>query len=212
MNDFATHAALRPRGVGGNVRAHAQLPRCSTVRHWLKPAGCFFMHIFCHRDRPYAFVDRGPSDWMSRFFFTGGMMPSDDLPLHFQSHLQLPQHWRWDGLSTTKDTANAWLDNMDAVVTRYGRVWKVSTAHNTRSSGGCAGACFSWPARNCSATKTGNSGGSAITCLKTGKRRRRASRMNILANAIAFQLGWFACVLGGANQMPWLGTLVAASS
>lgn len=34
--------------------------------------------------------------------------------------------------------------------------------------------------------------------------------MNILVNAVAFQLGWFACVLGGANQLPWLGTLVAA--
>ena len=33
--------------------------------------------------------------------------------------------------------------------------------------------------------------------------------MKMLVNAIAFQLGWFACVLGGANQMPWLGTLVA---
>ena len=33
--------------------------------------------------------------------------------------------------------------------------------------------------------------------------------MNILINAVAFQLGWFACVLGGANQLPWLGTLVA---
>jgi hypothetical protein len=34
--------------------------------------------------------------------------------------------------------------------------------------------------------------------------------VNILINAVAFQLGWFACVLGGANQLPWLGTLVAA--
>lgn len=34
--------------------------------------------------------------------------------------------------------------------------------------------------------------------------------MNILLNLTAFQLGWFACVLGGANQFPWLGTLVAA--
>jgi hypothetical protein len=31
----------------------------------------------------------------------------------------------------------------------------------------------------------------------------------MLINAVAFQLGWFACVLGGANQLPWLGTLVA---
>jgi hypothetical protein len=33
--------------------------------------------------------------------------------------------------------------------------------------------------------------------------------MNMLVNALAFQLGWFACVLGGANQLPWLGTLLA---
>lgn len=34
--------------------------------------------------------------------------------------------------------------------------------------------------------------------------------MNLLTNAVAFQLGWFACVLGGAHQLPWLGTLIAA--
>jgi hypothetical protein len=33
--------------------------------------------------------------------------------------------------------------------------------------------------------------------------------VNLLINAVAFQLGWFACVLGGANQLPWLGTLMA---
>jgi hypothetical protein len=38
---------------------------------------------------------------------------------------------------------------------------------------------------------------------------RRAASVNMLINAVAFQLGWFACVLGGANQLPWLGTLVA---
>lgn len=27
-------------------------------------------------------------------------------------------------------------------------------------------------------------------------------------NFVAFQIGWFACVLGGANSMPWLGPLV----
>jgi hypothetical protein len=34
---------------------------------------------------------------------------------------------------------------------------------------------------------------------------------NVIVNAIAFQLGWLACVLGGANQLPWAGTLVALS-
>jgi len=40
-------------------------------------------------------------------------MPSDDLPLYFQSQMALRQHWRWDGRHY-EDTANAWLDNMDS--------------------------------------------------------------------------------------------------
>ena len=70
------------------------------------------MHIFCHRLQPYEFVDRGPGDWMSRHFFSGGIMPSHDLPLHFQDDLRLLQRYRWDGTHYEK-TANAWLINMD---------------------------------------------------------------------------------------------------
>ena len=32
--------------------------------------------------------------------------------------------------------------------------------------------------------------------------------MNLAVNFVAFQLGWFACVLGAANGMPWAGPLV----
>ncbi len=32
----------------------------------------------------------------------------------------------------------------------------------------------------------------------------------MLVNFVAFQIGWFACVLGGANQLPWFGTLVVS--
>ena len=82
------------------------------VARWLKPKGKFFKHIFVHRNTPYFFEVKDQDDWMSQFFFSGGMMPSDDLPLHFQDDLKLLQRWRWDGMHYAK-TANAWLANMD---------------------------------------------------------------------------------------------------
>ena len=33
--------------------------------------------------------------------------------------------------------------------------------------------------------------------------------MPVILNIVAYQVAWFACVLSAANQLPWLGTVVA---
>jgi cyclopropane-fatty-acyl-phospholipid synthase len=85
----------------------------ANVAKWLKPDGQFFLHIFVHRSTPYAFEVKDSSDWMSKYFFTGGMMPSADLPLYFQNNLKLENNWAWNG-NHYAHTCNAWLKNMDA--------------------------------------------------------------------------------------------------
>lgn len=84
----------------------------SRINTWLVEDGKFFMHIFVHRNTPYFFEDKDASDWMSRYFFSGGMMPSADLPLMFQNKLELEERWFWNGQHYAK-TCNAWLARMD---------------------------------------------------------------------------------------------------
>lgn len=96
----------------------------ANVARWLLPQGRFFMHVFATRGAPYAFEERDASDWMSRHFFSGGMMPSDDLPLWCQDDLRVLRRWRWDGRHYQR-TSEAWLVNMDAA---REALWPVMTA------------------------------------------------------------------------------------
>jgi len=114
MNVFDAGAGAYDRVVSVEMLEHMKnwgelLRRVST---WLRPGGALFFHVFTHRDCAYHFESKDGTDWMSRHFFTGGIMPSNCLASRFQEHLKLEQVWEVEGRHYGQ-TSEHWLRNTD---------------------------------------------------------------------------------------------------
>jgi cyclopropane-fatty-acyl-phospholipid synthase len=114
MNDFAASGTYH-RVVSVEMFEHLRnwkllLHRIST---WLRAEGKVFIHIFTHTRLAYPFLVRSAGDWMAQYFFTGGMMPSDNLLRYFEDDLQICEHWQVNG-SHYQKTVRAWLAHMDS--------------------------------------------------------------------------------------------------
>jgi cyclopropane-fatty-acyl-phospholipid synthase len=77
----------------------------------LKDDGKFFVHIFTHKDITYLYDETDERDWIGKYFFTGGIMPSDHLLMYFAEDVTIEKHWRVSGQHYQK-TSEAWLMNM----------------------------------------------------------------------------------------------------
>ncbi|GAA5136008.1 SAM-dependent methyltransferase [Alloalcanivorax gelatiniphagus] len=93
-----------------HMRNHTELMR--RVHDWLRPGGKLFVHIFCHRSLTYLFETEGASNWMGRYFFTGGVMPAYDWLPRCAGALTEEQRWPVNGRHYGR-TLEAWLANAD---------------------------------------------------------------------------------------------------
>ena len=114
MNTFDAEAGRFDRVVSIEMFEHMKNYQAlmAGVARWLKPGGLLFVHIFTHRRLAYHFVARDQTDWMARYFFTGGQMPSHELLMQFQERLSLVSDWTVSGTHYQR-TAEEWLRNMD---------------------------------------------------------------------------------------------------
>jgi len=114
MNDFSTDRRF-DRVVSVEMFEHMSNWRAllTRVNGWLRPDGLLFLHVFTHRNAPYRFDVNDPADWIAQYFFTGGVMPSHDLPGQFPDLFSVEQDWRWSGAHYAR-TAEQWLANFDA--------------------------------------------------------------------------------------------------
>jgi cyclopropane-fatty-acyl-phospholipid synthase len=93
-----------------HVRNYETLLR--RISEWLHDDGRLFVHVFCHREHAYPFETEGAHNWMGRYFFTGGIMPSVALIPSFDKHVSLEEQWVLNGTHYQR-TAEAWRLNLE---------------------------------------------------------------------------------------------------
>ena len=82
----------------------------NSLNDLLKDDGRLFIHIFCNKELTYLYEIKNNFDWMTKYFFLGGIMPSKDIFKYFDEDLVVINQWTVNGNHYSK-TCKAWLKN-----------------------------------------------------------------------------------------------------
>jgi len=91
------------------------------IARFMTPEAKLFSHIFSHKKYAYLYDEKDEFDWIAKYFFTGGTMPSHDLFSFFSKDLIIEKDWKVSGLHYQK-TSEAWLKRMDA---NRAKIWPI---------------------------------------------------------------------------------------
>jgi cyclopropane-fatty-acyl-phospholipid synthase len=113
INDFRPDGRF-DRVVSVEMFEHMQNYRelLRRIASWLQPDGRLFVHLFCHRTHHYRYATEGATDWMGKYFFTGGTMPSYGLLPALDTAFAVEEQWPVNG-SHYHRTLEAWLVRLD---------------------------------------------------------------------------------------------------
>ncbi|MFT5291163.1 MAG: cyclopropane-fatty-acyl-phospholipid synthase [Planctomycetota bacterium] len=114
MNDFGTDRRF-DRVVSVEMFEHMRNweELLGRVSGWLRPDARVFLHVFAHQRYAYPFEVKDDSDWMSKHFFSGGMMPCPELFERLSVPFDVDKSWVVPGTHYAR-TAEDWLRNIEA--------------------------------------------------------------------------------------------------
>ena len=83
----------------------------ASLSNLLLEDGKLFIHIFCNKEVAYFYEVKNDLDWMTKYFFLGGIMPSRDIFSYFNENLTLVNQWDVNGNHYSR-TSKGWLENL----------------------------------------------------------------------------------------------------
>jgi len=112
INDFQT-ALKYDRALSIEMFEHTRNTKLlmENINGWLNHNGKLFVQVFSHSTYPQ-FFDNYSNSWMSRNFFSGGMMPYSGFHQEISNFINLEEIWEESGTNYHK-SLEAWLHNLD---------------------------------------------------------------------------------------------------